>query len=66
MVGQREGRNSEPRRKTRQANEEKHKFHAQRGDAPLNYTDLKDLVNIIPPRELGSIRAFLPERRVAA
>jgi hypothetical protein len=23
------------------------KFHAQRGDAPLNYTDLKDLINII-------------------
>lgn len=32
---------------TRQANEEKHKFHAQRGDAPLNYTELKDLLNVI-------------------
>lgn len=35
------------RAETRLENEAKHKFHAQRGDAPLNYTDLKDLLNII-------------------
>jgi hypothetical protein len=33
--------------KTRQEDEEKHRFHTQRGDAPLNYTDLKNLANII-------------------
>lgn len=35
------------RAETRMENEAKHKFHAQRGDAPLNYTDLKDLLDII-------------------
>lgn len=35
------------RAETRRSNEEKHKFHAQRGEAPLNYTELKDLVNVI-------------------
>jgi Arc/MetJ family transcription regulator len=35
------------RAETRQENEEKHRFHAQRGDKPLNYTELKDLLNII-------------------
>lgn len=35
------------RAKTRQTNEEKHKFHAQRGDQPINYSELKDLLNII-------------------
>jgi hypothetical protein len=35
------------RAETRQENEEKHRFHAQRGDSPLNYTDLKDLLSII-------------------
>jgi hypothetical protein len=33
--------------KTRQEDEEKHRFHTQRGDAPINYTDLKNLANII-------------------
>jgi hypothetical protein len=35
------------RAETRQGNEEKHRFHAPRGDSPLNYTELKDLLNII-------------------
>lgn len=35
------------RAQTRMDNEAKHKFHAQRGDAPLNYTDLRDLLNVI-------------------
>jgi hypothetical protein len=35
------------RAETRKSNEEKHRFHAQRGEAPLNYTELKDLLNII-------------------
>jgi hypothetical protein len=33
--------------KSRQEEEEKHRFHTQRGDAPINYTDLKNLANII-------------------
>jgi len=33
--------------RTRQEDEEKHRFHTQRGDAPINYTDLKNLANII-------------------
>jgi hypothetical protein len=33
--------------KTRQEDEEKHRFHTQRGDTPLNYTDLKNLANIV-------------------
>lgn len=32
------------RAETRQENEEKHRFHSQRGDQPLNYTELKDLL----------------------
>lgn len=35
------------RAETRQENEEKHRFHSQRGDSPLNYTDLKDLLSVI-------------------
>ncbi|HYQ84973.1 MAG TPA: Swt1 family HEPN domain-containing protein, partial [Rubrobacter sp.] len=35
------------RAEARQENEAKHKFHSQRGDASLNYTDLKDLLSII-------------------
>ncbi len=31
----------------RQADDEKYRYHSQRGDAPLNYTDLNDLLNII-------------------
>ena len=33
--------------KTRQAEEAKHRFHTQRGDAPITYTDLGQLANII-------------------
>jgi hypothetical protein len=33
--------------KSRQEEEAKHRFHTQRGDAPINYTDLKNLANII-------------------
>lgn len=31
----------------RREDEEKHRFHTQRGDAPINYTELPDLLNII-------------------
>lgn len=47
------------RAETRQVNEEKHKFHAQRGESPLNYTELKDLLNIIRAN-WESFEAFLP------
>lgn len=47
------------RAETRMENEAKHKFHAQRGDAPLNYTDLKDLSNIIRAN-WDVFEAFLP------
>jgi Swt1-like HEPN len=33
--------------KTRQDEEEKHRFHTQRGDNPITYTDFKNLANII-------------------
>jgi hypothetical protein len=33
--------------KTRQEEEERHRFHTQRGDSPITYTDLKNLANII-------------------
>lgn len=35
------------RAEKRREEEEKHRFHTQRGDAPINYTELKDLLNII-------------------
>lgn len=47
------------RAETRQDNEERHKFHAQRGELPLNYTELKDLLNIIRAN-WESFEAFLP------
>jgi Swt1-like HEPN len=47
------------RAETRQANEEKHKFHAPRGDSPLNYTELKDLLSIVRAN-WGCFEAFLP------
>ena len=31
----------------RQKEDERHRFHSQRGDAPINYTDLTDLLNIM-------------------
>lgn len=33
--------------KARQDEEEKHRFHTQRGDSPITYTDFKNLSNII-------------------
>src|SRR5665647_3802681 len=33
--------------RSRQDDEEKHRFHSQRGEAPLNYADFKNLSNII-------------------
>lgn len=47
------------RAEARRINEEKHKFHAQRGDSPLNYTELKDLLNIIRAN-WDAFEAFLP------
>lgn len=35
----------------RREDEEKHRFHTQRGDAPINYTELPDLLNIIRANE---------------
>lgn len=35
------------RAEDRQADDENHRFHSQRGSTPLNYTDLNDLLNII-------------------
>ncbi len=49
------------RAETRQENEARHRFHAQRGDAPLNYTDLKDLLSIISAN-WEVFEAFLPSR----
>jgi hypothetical protein len=49
------------RAETRQENEAKHRFHTQRGDAPLNYTELKDLLSIINANWEG-FEAFLPSR----
>lgn len=33
--------------KTRQDDEARHRFHTQRGEAPINYTDFRNLSNII-------------------
>jgi hypothetical protein len=35
------------RARSRMDTEAKHKFHGQRGETPLNYTELKDLLNIV-------------------
>jgi hypothetical protein len=47
------------RAETRRENEAKHKFHAPRGDSPLNYTELKDLLSIIRAN-WEAFEAFLP------
>ena len=47
------------RAETRMENEAKHKFHSQRGDAPLNYTDLKDLLTVVRAN-WEVFEAFLP------
>lgn len=45
--------------KKRQEDEEKNRYHKQRGDAPINYTDLKHLLNIIRAN-WEHFEAFLP------
>jgi len=45
--------------KNRQAEEEKNRYHKQRGDAPINYTELKHLINIIRAN-WEHFEAFLP------
>jgi hypothetical protein len=46
--------------KTRLEEEEKHRFHTQRGDAPINYTDLKNLANIIRANHEHFVPDFIP------
>ena len=46
--------------KNRQEDEAKHKFHTQRGEAPISYTDLKQLGNI----KLDALRRLSAVRRV--
>jgi Swt1-like HEPN len=46
--------------KTRQDDEAKHRFHTQRGDAPINYTDLVQLGNIIRQNPEHFVPDFLP------
>lgn len=45
--------------RTRQDDEEKHRFHTQRGDAPINYTELKNLANVIRANQ-QHFEDFLP------
>jgi hypothetical protein len=45
--------------KTRQEDEGKHRFHTKRGDSPINYTDMKNLSNIIRTN-WESFSDFLP------
>jgi hypothetical protein len=45
--------------RTRQEDEEKHRFHTQRGDAPINYTELKHLLTIISANA-EEFEPFLP------
>jgi hypothetical protein len=51
--------------KSRQEDEEKHRFHTQRGDAPINYTDLKNLANIIRANQ-EHFEDFLPSAEWAS
>jgi len=51
--------------KTRQDEEAKHRFHTQRGDAPITYTDLKNLANIIRANQ-GHFEDFLPSAEWAS
>lgn len=46
--------------KTRQDDEAKHRFHTQRGDAPINYTDLGQLGSIIRQNPDHFVPDFLP------
>ncbi len=45
--------------KKRQEEEERNRFHKQRGDSPINYTELKHLVNIIRAN-WSRFEAFFP------
>jgi Rad3-related DNA helicase len=45
--------------KGRQDEDERHRFHSQRGDAPINYTDLTDLLNIMNANQ-ELFEPFLP------
>lgn len=54
-VSERVRKRSEGRRE----DEEKHRFHTQRGDAPINYTELPDLLNIVRANE-ELFEPFLP------
>jgi hypothetical protein len=47
------------RAKDRQEEEERHRFHTQRGDLPINFTELKDLLNIIRAN-WEQFEAFMP------
>ena len=51
--------------KTRQEAEEKNRFHTQRGDAPITYTELKHLVAIIR-QNWEQFEPFLPSIEWAA
>jgi hypothetical protein len=53
------------RAETRRETEEKHKFHSQRGETPLNYTELKDLLSVIRAN-WEAFEAFLPSADWAA
>jgi hypothetical protein len=46
--------------KSRQDDEAKHRFHTQRGEAPINYTDLGQLGKIIRQNPDHFVPAFLP------
>jgi hypothetical protein len=51
--------------KTREEDEAKHRFHTQRGDAPIMYTDLKNLANIIRANQ-EHFADFLPSAEWAS
>ena len=46
--------------KTRQEDEAKHRFHTQRGEAPINYTDLGQLGNIVKQNPDHFVPDFFP------
>jgi hypothetical protein len=47
--------------KSRQEDEEKNRYHTQRGEAPINYTELNDLLSIIK-QNWESFEPFLPSQ----
>jgi Swt1-like HEPN len=52
--------------KSRQEDEAKHRFHTQRGEAPLNYTDLGQLGNIVKQNPNHFVPDFFPTVEWAA